>query len=158
MGTDTTRTAVTGAITPCPRCGRRNRTPVAAAGHPRCGACKTDLPCLVDADDTNFEPAVQHGTLPVLVDIWAPWCGPCRTMAPVIDQLARDQAGRLKVVKVNADHAPRTAQRLQVRGIPTLILMSNGTERGRMVGAQPAHALQNWLTQQGAIAGTGGPK
>lgn len=148
MDTGQARTAV---IT-CQRCGRRNRIPVAATGTPRCGACKAELPWLVEAGDDDYDAAVQHPTLPVLVDVWAPWCGPCRTMAPHIEQLARERAGRLKVVKVNADEAPRTAARLQVRGIPTVILLHGGREQDRTVGAQTSQALRAWLDRQPATA------
>jgi thioredoxin 2 len=144
MGVDTTRAAVTA----CPRCGRRNRVPVVASGHPRCGACRADLPWLVDAGDTEFDAAVRQSRLPVLVDVWAPWCGPCRMVTPVVEQLAGERAGRLKVVKVNADEARRVAGSLRARSIPTLVLFVDGAERDRVVGAQPAPALRNWLDRQ----------
>lgn len=139
-----TTTAASTLIT-CPGCGRRNRVPVTAGGRPRCAACHADLPWLVDAGDADFGAVVEHSPLPVLVDVWAPWCGPCRMVSPVVEQLARERAGRLKVVKVNADEAPGTAARLRVSGIPTLLVFSGGAEQGRMVGAQPAPSIARWL-------------
>ena len=143
MGAAEARTA----LTACPSCGRRNRVPVAARGRPRCAACRADLPWLVEAGDADFGAAVEESRLPVLVDVWAPWCGPCRLVAPVVEQLARDRAGRLKVVKVNADEAPAVSGRLGVRGIPTLVLFRDGREIARLTGAQPADALRRWLDQ-----------
>lgn len=131
----------------CPSCGKRNRVPPAAPGVPRCAACHQALPWLTDADDTNFETVVA-GRLPVLVDLWAPWCGPCRMLAPTVEELTRSLAGKLKTVKVNVDAAPSTAHRLGVQGVPTLLLVKDGQVRGRQVGALPAPALRNWITQQ----------
>jgi thioredoxin 2 len=141
MGVDATRTV----LVACATCGRRNRVPVAAPGRPRCAACSADLPWLVDAGDQDFDQVVRRSALPVLVDVWAAWCGPCRTIAPVVERLAQERAGRLKVAKVDADRAPRTTSDLQVQGIPTLVLFVDGQERGRLVGAQPPAALHGWL-------------
>ena len=144
MGADTSRTAVTA----CTGCGQRNRVPVAARGRVRCSNCHRDLPWLVDAGDNQFDAAVRQAPVPVLVDVWAPWCGPCRTMGPIIEQLSRELAGKVKVVKVNADQAPAVAKALGVSGIPTLALYSQGTERARLVGARPAQELRHWLHDQ----------
>jgi thioredoxin 2 len=129
----------------CPGCGRRNRVPAAGRGRLRCAACGVDLPWLVEAGDSDFAAVVEDSRLPVLVDVWAPWCGPCRMVAPVVEQLSRERAGRLKVVKVNADAAPGVGARLGVRSIPTLLLFDGGQEKSRVVGAQPADALRRWL-------------
>ncbi|MGY1721266.1 thioredoxin [Blastococcus sp. SYSU DS0552] len=106
------------------------------------------MPWLVEAGDADFDAVVTESPLPVLVDVWAPWCGPCRAVTPVVEQLARDRAGRLKVTKVNADTAPGASSRLGVRGIPTLALFADGQERSRLVGAQPATTIQRWVDQQ----------
>jgi thioredoxin 2 len=150
MGTDTARSA----LTACPGCGRRNRLPAATRGRPRCSACHADLPWLVDAGDADFHDVVTKSRLPVLVDVWAPWCGPCRAIAPVVEQLARDRAGRLKVTKVNADTAPGASSRLGVSGIPTLLLFADGREQARLVGAQPATTIRRWLDEHLATHGS----
>jgi thioredoxin 2 len=134
-------------IVTCPNCGKRNRVPVAADGVPRCAACHTPLPWLTSAGDDDFEEVAGRSTLPVLVDLWAPWCGPCRVVEPGVEQAASSLAGRLKVVKVNVDQAPRTAGRLGVRGIPTLLLLRDGREVARQVGAVPPPALLRWAEE-----------
>jgi thioredoxin 2 len=120
----------------CTQCGKRNRVPVAASGRPRCAQCKADLPWLVPAGSADYEAAVDSG-MPVLVDLWAPWCGPCRMVAPVLERLADDYAGRIKVVKVNVDEAPDVQARYGVQGIPTLLILRDGREVDRVVGAVP---------------------
>ena len=141
MAADTSRSAVVA----CVGCGQRNRIPVVARGWVRCSTCHRHLPWLVDAGDADVDAAVRDATVPVLVDVWAPWCGPCRTMGPIVEQLSRELAGKLKVVKVNADEAPAAATALRVSGIPTLALFSQGTERARLVGARPAQELRRWV-------------
>ena len=134
-------------VVACTRCGTKSRVGANPRGTPRCARCKAPLPWIVEAGDDDFDAQVE-APVPVLVDLWAPWCPPCRMVAPVVEQLASERAGRLKVVKLNADEAPRTAARLQARGIPTLVLFVAGGERGRIVGAQPAQTLRNWLDEQ----------
>jgi thioredoxin 2 len=128
----------------CASCGRRNRVPSAATGTPRCAACHAPLAWLVEADDTSFA-AVTAGTLPVLVDLWAPWCGPCRAVGPIIEHLAHTLAGRLKVVKVNVDHAPEIARQFRIQGVPTMLVLHGGDEVARQVGALPAAPLTRWV-------------
>ncbi|MDQ1247349.1 MAG: thioredoxin 2 [Actinomycetota bacterium] len=127
-------------IAVCPSCGAKNRVPVSASGRPRCAKCQADLPWLVSADDADFHQAVAAPGV-VLVDLWAPWCGPCRMVAPVLESLAKRYAGKLKVVKVNVDDCPATAARYDARSIPTLLVMRGGAVVDRVVGAQPEPAL-----------------
>ena len=131
-------------IVACPSCGARNRVPPSASGSPVCASCKTALPWLVEATAADVDD-VLHATVPVIVDLWAPWCGPCRMIAPILEQAARDRAGHLKVVKVNVDELPEVSARYGVQGIPTLLLLDRGREVSRQVGALPAHALDRWL-------------
>ncbi len=123
-------------ITSCAVCGRRNRVPVVADGRPRCAECHADLPWLVDADGATFDAAIA-GPGVVLVDFWAPWCGPCRTIAPILENLAARYAGRLKVVKLEVDTAPALAARHGAQSIPLLVLFDAGREIQRVVGAHP---------------------
>ncbi len=95
--------------------------------------------------DDNFEQVVMQSSIPVLVDFWAPWCGPCRMVAPVVEELAKDYAGRVLFVKVNTDENQDWAGRLHVRNIPSLIFFKNGTEVDRVVGALPKKSLQTHL-------------
>jgi thioredoxin 2 len=121
--------------------------PPAAGGVPRCASCHAPLPWSVDADDSTFATFIA-GRLPVLVDVWAPWCGPCRTVAPVIEEVTRRFAGRLKTVKVNVDDAPVTARRLGVQGVPTLLVMKEGEVTASEVGAMAGPALGRWIAEQ----------
>jgi thioredoxin 2 len=133
-------------IVVCPSCGKRNRVPLSSSGVPRCGSCHSPLPWLVEADEVTFDEIVRTARLLVLVDIWAPWCGPCRMVSPIVEHMAREAAGRLQVVKVNADEAPGVASRFGVRGIPTLLLLRGGKEVARQVGALPEADLRAWLS------------
>jgi thioredoxin 2 len=128
----------------CATCGTRNRVPTSSSGHPVCASCKAPLPWSVDAVDATFRAAIDS-KLPVLVDVWAPWCGPCRMVAPAVADTAARLAGRLKVVKLNADDAPATSGSLGVQGIPTLLVFHHGAEVARQVGALPAAALGEWV-------------
>ncbi|MEM1180175.1 MAG: thioredoxin [Acidobacteriota bacterium] len=129
-------------IVRCPQCHAKNRLGSGGATEvPRCGRCGAALPWLVNASDASFD---REATAPVpaLVDLWAPWCGPCRVVGPVLEELSRDRAGRLKVIKVNVDQNPRLAARFEARSIPTLVLLQDGTVRERVVGAQPKAQLR----------------
>lgn len=130
---------------PCVTCGRRNRVPAAAAGTPRCGQCRTPLPWICDAGDQDFAEVVEQSPLPVLLDLWATWCGPCRMVGPVLEQLARQFAGRVKLVKVDVDAAPSVARRFTVRSVPTLLVLDRGRVVARQAGAASAPALKAWL-------------
>lgn len=131
-------------ITACPSCNKPNRVPAAATGKPTCGACRAPLPRVVDATDATFVHTVAT-TVPVLVNLWAPWCGPCRMVTPLIEDLARQRAGRRKVVKVDVDDSPQIAARYQVQVIPTPLLLIGGQLAARQTGVLPAHALAEWF-------------
>jgi thioredoxin 2 len=134
-------------IVECENCGRKNRVPAAASGKPQCANCHAPLPWITDAGDDTFAEVVEEAVLPVLVDFWAPWCGPCHMVSPALERLARDMAGRFKLVKVNVDTAPGVAARFAVQGIPTLLLMRHREVVGRQIGARPEPALHAWLEQ-----------
>ena len=131
----------------CPNCGRRNRVPAAAAGTPHCGNCHKPLPWIVDAGDDDFAEVAERASVPALIDLWAPWCGPCRMVSPALEQLAAEMAGRLKLVKVNVDESPKLQQRFGVQAIPTLLVLRGGAVAARQTGAAPAAALRSWLEQ-----------
>lgn len=136
---------MTSTIVICMVCGTKNRVPVAAAGVPRCGNCHSLLPWIVTATDTDFAEIVDGPGIPVLLDLWAPWCGPCRAVSPALEALARQFAGRVKLVKVNVDEAPAVSHRFEVQGIPTLVVLDGGRVRSRKTGAAPAPELREWL-------------
>jgi thioredoxin 2 len=132
-------------VTACPNCGKKNRVPSAANGRPRCAQCHQDLPWIAEAGDDDFATVVEQSGLPVVVDLWAPWCGPCRMISPALEDVARNLRGRMKLVKVNVDDNPGTAGRFGVQGIPTLLVFRDGQLVDRSVGAQGADQLQAWV-------------
>ncbi len=136
-----------GAVITCPHCGRKNRVPAAASGTPRCGNCHRPLPWIIDAGDDNFTEIAERASVPVVVDLWAPWCGPCRMVSPVLAELATEFAGRMKLVKVNVDDAPRLQSRFGVQSIPTLLLLDGGQVKATQIGAPPPPVLRSWLEQ-----------
>jgi thioredoxin 2 len=119
--------------------------PTAAAGTPRCGKCHQALPWIADADDSTFGEVAEAAKIPVIVDLWAPWCGPCRMVSPALEQLARDLAGKVKLVKVNVDGSPRTSARFEAQAIPTLLMLRGGRVIARQTGAAPLPALRAWV-------------
>jgi len=131
----------------CDVCGTPNRVPSAKlqeGSRPVCGRCKAPLlgdghP--VTVTDASFATTVAASSIPVLLDLWAPWCGPCRTVGPLVDQLASEFAGRVRVGKLNVDDNPATASRFGVRSIPTLLILRDGREIDRIVGAVPKQEI-----------------
>ena len=132
-------------VVACANCGAKNRVPAEASGTPHCAKCHQALPWVAEAGEHDFAEVVERARLPVLVDLWAPWCGPCRMVSPALEQLARDFAGRIKLVKVNVDEAPGVSQRFGVQGIPTLLVTQKGKVVARQVGAAGEPALRAWL-------------
>jgi thioredoxin 2 len=134
-------------VVECPACGRKNRVPAAADGVPQCGNCHRPLPWLADAGDDDFADVVERSRLPVLVDMWATWCAPCRMVSPALEQVARDLAGRLKLVKVDVDRAPKLSERFTVQAVPTLMIVQNGDVLSRRAGAAAAPVLRQWVDE-----------
>ncbi len=127
----------------CSQCGTTNRVPrekIAQGLRPRCGQCKAPLSTAgrpIAVTDATFAAEVERSPIPVLVDLWAEWCGPCRSIAPTMEQLASEMAGRLKVAKLNVDENPMTAAKFNAQSIPLLLIFKDGQERDRIVGAYP---------------------
>ena len=137
-------------VVACHSCGAKNQFSLARATEsPTCGKCHAKLlpPEPLAATDATFAAEVERSPLPVLVDFWAPWCGPCLAFAPTLDRFAAQNAGKVKVVKVNVDENPRTASRFGIRSIPTLMLFRDGKTAGQAAGALPADALSGWVAQ-----------
>lgn len=145
MTTTDTRSTATVA---CPFCSTLNRVDMPrVADRPKCGSC--GRPILLDrpiaVSDASFDKVVSETTVPVLVDFYADWCGPCKMMAPLLDDVAQRRAGQMLVLKLDTDNNPATQQRFGVRGIPALIVFRDGKEVSRRVGAIPPAELENFL-------------
>ena len=141
-----------GVIAHCPSCGKSNRLRYENLNRTiRCGNCHTTLPPPgepVEAPDAAaFDIIVQQTPVPVVVDFWAPWCGPCRMMAPELETAARDMAGRALVVKVNTDAVPELGQRFRIMSIPTLAVFRQGREVSRVSGVRPAADIEALATR-----------
>ena len=139
-------------IARCHHCGTKNRVPKSRIGEgPVCGKCKSPLSIgqindsPVDITDATFDSEVLSFSGPVLVDCWAPWCGPCRMVGPVLEQLASEYAGRVKIAKLNVDENPQTASRYAIRSIPTMLLFNRGEMVDNMVGALPKEEIERRL-------------
>jgi thioredoxin 2 len=117
----------------------------------RCGQCQSEFQPVdepVDVrDDLSFDALISHSAVPVLVDFWAPWCGPCKMVAPEVRKIASETAGRLLVAKVNAEEVPSLSQRFRVTAIPTMTLFQNGLEVARQAGAMPAPQIRRFIEQ-----------
>jgi thioredoxin 2 len=132
----------------CPHCDAINRIPSQRLGDaPKCGKCSKPLfeGAPFALTDSNFPAHIERSSLPVLVDFWAAWCGPCRAMAPHFEQAARQLEPNVRFAKLNTDENPRTSSRFSIRSIPTLILFRNGAEIARQAGAMDSHRLTEWL-------------
>lgn len=135
----------------CPHCAQTNR--VAAEknlGEAKCGSCKKPLfdghPA--DVPGRDFEKQIAKSDVPVLIDVWAPWCGPCRVMGPEFEKAARELEPNVRLVKLNSDNEQQISARLGIRGIPTMLLMHKGKEIGRVSGAMPAAQIVEWVKGQ----------
>jgi len=136
-------------IRACPHCGKKNRVPAnKLATQGKCGVCKGDLPAVgapISVDASGFDDITRNANVPVLVDFWAPWCGPCRMAAPQLDEVARKHAGRAIVLKVNTDDHPDVAARFGVRGIPHFVVMKKGAPVYSRSGLADARTMSSWL-------------
>jgi thioredoxin 2 len=143
-----------GVLVRCPSCGKTNRVRYAAlASKNQCGSCRTPLPppsIPVEVSDAmTFDVVIQSSALPVIVDFWAPWCGPCRTMAPELDKVAAQR--EWLVVKVNCDGVPELAERFRIRSIPTLVIFQSGRELERVSGARSAEDIRSLVSAKLAV-------
>jgi thioredoxin 2 len=136
--------AETGTIITCPNCATKNRVRPSSTGVPQCSVCHARLPWIVEATAETFDAEIR-ASVPVMVDFWAPWCGPCRMVSPVVERVGREHAGEMKVVKLDVDTAPELSERYEIRGIPLLVLFRAGAEVDRLVGAVPEANLRAWL-------------
>jgi thioredoxin 2 len=136
-------------IIACERCGQKNRVKAAnLISHVRCGQCKADIGPVahpLDVDAAGFDEVVQGADVPVLVDFWAEWCGPCRMAAPEVKKVAQEAAGRAIVLKVDTDKHPDVAERFGVRGIPNFVVLRNGRPLMQQAGVVPHTTMLSWL-------------
>jgi thioredoxin 2 len=138
-------------LIPCPHCNGLNRIPEARLHeHPKCGRCKQQVLLATPFNLSQGDYASQiKGDLPLLVDVWAQWCGPCKSFAPVFEQAARELSGRCRLAKLDSEANPQLSGQLGIRSIPSLILFRDGKEVARQSGAFPLQQLLVWLKNQG---------
>src|ERR1700686_4188970 len=135
-------------VVSCAGCGQKTRVRAAAHGVPHCPRWGRPLPWFAEAGSADFSAVAETSPIPVLIDFWAPWCAPCRIVAPTVERLSHERAGQLKVVKVNTDLAPALQEKFGIRGIPSPVLMEGATERDRVTGALNSNALRQWVAQR----------
>ena len=140
-----------GVLIPCPSCGKTNRVRYSSLGaNTRCANCHVALPAPAEPvevpDAATFDALISASALPVVVDFWAPWCGPCRMMAPELEKVAKGAAGQWLVVKVNTEAVPELGERFRIRSIPTLALFQGGREVNREAGARPAADIRAFVS------------
>lgn len=134
----------------CENCKRLNRVRLGANKSPICGSCKSELPlhgAIVEGSDSTLQTLINKSPIPVIVDVWAPWCGPCRSFAPTFEEFSSRYAGKAVFVKLNSDQNQQSAGMFGIRGIPTILAFKDGTEITRQSGVMPREYFSQWLDQ-----------